>query len=187
MKKMYLTAILTLLAGFVAIAEEDVFSDQDSKTALSTEQKHERVRSGQAYMVLERLKKSDPQKFEELKKLREENPEEYNKKLKELANESTEKIKKEREEISALMKKYRESGSEEDRAALKAKIEANMKERLEMQKQRLSEMEEKLAQLKVEIEENSKNIDAKIEERLNAMLKGREGKEDGAKTKKSQD
>jgi len=129
-------------------------------------------------MASEYLRQSDPKKFEEMQKLRQENPEEFKKQMSALSGKMKEKNQKEREEFKALTDKYRETKSDADKAAVKAKLEEFMKKRIEMQKRRIDEMEKNIVQAKSNIADEEKNMQAKIDEKLNQILSGKDGQKD---------
>jgi hypothetical protein len=191
MKKFSVVLALCILAGTIAVADEESSVEESScaKKELGAGKKcgKEQCQTNHREMMIERLKMSDPAKFEELKKLRTENPEEFKAKIKELAKEAMEKIKKEREEMNALADKYRETKSEEDKAALKTRIEEQMKSQLQNRKEHIANMEAKILKAKEEMATQEKDFDSMVETKLNAIIEGKtqqmnhEGKGKGKK------
>ncbi|HCE43902.1 MAG TPA: hypothetical protein DET40_10175 [Lentisphaeria bacterium] len=92
-------------------------------------------------MMDNRLRETDPKKFDEITKLR--------KQVMEMTRQLMEKARKDEEDFRKLVDKYRETKADADKAALRTKIEERMKNNIESQKQRLAE-EEKTMQEKID-------------------------------------
>ncbi len=176
MRKLNLVLAALAMAGLVANAEEDIFADgsrpKTGEACTGEGKKGEVGKHGRqnGMSMIERLRQSNPEKFEELKKLRKENPEEFKKQIRELAREMMDKARAEKDEINALVDKLKESGSEEDKAALKEKLKAITLTRIENGRKRIAQMEESIEKYKAQVEETEKNMDAKIEERIKSLL-----------------
>lgn len=175
MKKLLCGAILMSIFAMAMIkADEDPFtgdenSKSETKKGLEHKQKafqHRKIPGG----LLERIKNTDPEKYEELKKLKESDPEQFREKIKELAKKMMQKFRAESEEIETLVAKFKESGNEADKNALREKIKEQMLKRIAAGKEKIATMEEKLANLKAQIEETEKNIETKIDERIAKIL-----------------
>ncbi len=182
MKRLLAIIALTAVSGIFLFADEPAGGGDGKGDRMKGMGENQR-----AAMFAEYLKKTDPAKFEELEKLKKEKPDEYRKQVDAMKAQAMEKFKKERDEFKALSDKYRDTKSDTDKAALKAKMEENMKKKIEFQKQRIADMEKSLSDAKAKLEDTEKNMQAKIEEKLNEILAGKDSGKEVDEVKKKAD
>lgn len=177
MKKFIVLACLCFISTAVVLAEETATSETGNVPGEGCGMKHHEGKGcekqhgnkgGEKGAMLMRLKQQDPAKFEELMKLKQDNPEEFKNQIKQIAEAKKAEFEQKKAEIKGLVDKYRESKSDADKATLRAKIEENMKNRLEKQKQKIAD------------EEN--NLQTLIDKRLENIIEGK-GKKCGGKDK----
>ncbi len=170
MKKLILAACICVLSAAFVAAEEANTARADDSTCKKG-QWAKKGGHGKGMRMMGFLRENDPEKFKELMKLRDENPEEFDKQRDSALASVKAEFERKMLEIRDLVRKYRESRNDADKEAIRAKIEENMKARLEAKKKEVADMESKLQ--------------AMVDERLNEILeKAQKHKEGPRKNKK---